>query len=184
MTHPDDRATRSIFGDAGTATLVEPGNGRFTFAFQSFGERNEAIITRNRAMRRSAPRVEERDGFLYLDGGAVMDFTLEEVPVAIRAMLAACGETARNVSLFACHQANRLILRSLADALGVSRERVPFTAGEIGNESSASIPLVLTAMQDSADLSRVLCAGFGVGLAIGLALGDFSRTEFLGVEEI
>lgn len=139
---------------------------------------------RNRAARRSAPQADEHDGYLYLDGGAVMDFTLEEMPAAIRSMLAARGERVEDVSLFACHQANHLILRSLAEALGVPQERMPFTAGEIGNESSASIPLVLTAMQGSADFSHVLCAGFGVGLAIGLALADFSQTVFWGVEEV
>lgn len=133
LTHPEDRATRSIFGDAGTATLLEPGPGRLVFAFQSFGESKDAIIVRNRAARREHPQA-EHDGTLYLDGGAIMEFALDKVPVAINEMLQACGQTVENVSLFACHQANQLILRSLADELGVAREKVPFTAGKIGNE--------------------------------------------------
>lgn len=163
--------------------MLEPGPGRLVFAFQSFGESKDAIIVRNRAARREPPQA-EHDGSLYLDGGAIMEFALDKVPVAINEMLQACGQTVENVSLFACHQANQLILRSLADELGVAREKVPFTAGKIGNESSASIPLVLSAVQEQTELTQVCCCGFGVGLAIGIAMADFSAVEFLGVDTL
>ena len=74
--------------------------------------------------------------------------------------------------------------RRLADELGVAREKVPFTAGKIGNESSASIPLVLSAVQEQTELTQVCCCGFGVGLAIGIAMADFSAVEFLGVDTL
>ena len=143
LTHPEDRATRGIFGDAGTATIIEPGEGSIPFVFQSFGERSEAIITRNRMMRRSKPKAGEYDGYTYMDGGAIVEFTLKEVPTAIQSMLEQLGKKVEDVNLYACHQANRMILRSLADSLNVPREKMPFTAGEIGNESSASIHLVM-----------------------------------------
>lgn len=185
ITHPQDRATRSIFGDAGTATLLAPGEGTMPFTFQSFGRRRDAIILRNRLCRKSQPAEDEYDGYVYLNGGTIMDFSLEEVPDAIRGMLQALQLKTEDIDLYACHQANRLILRALADKLGVPREKMPFTSGEIGNESSASIPLVLSSVYEGGtDLQCVLCAGFGVGLAISLALIDFSQTSFLGVDEV
>ena len=75
-------------------------------------------------------------------------------------------------------------MSNLADKLGVPRDSVPFTAGEIGNESSASIPLVLSQVAGQMDLSSSLCVGFGVGMSLGLAYYDFSSTEFYPVVEI
>lgn len=185
MTAMDDRATRSIFGDAGTATLIVPGESRISFLFKSYGDRPEAILLANYYQHRQVRR-QTGGGSLYvsLDGGAIMDFALDEVPAAIKEFLEAEDLLEEDVSLYACHQANKLILNSLADKLGVAREKVPFTSSEIGNESSASIPLVLQAKAEIADLSRVLCCGFGVGLSIGICMADFTKTEFLGVAEI
>ncbi len=182
---PNDRATRSIFGDAGTAALIMPGMARIPFLFKSYGDRPEVIVLANYYQHRQEHRKEKGGSlFVSLDGGAIMDFSLDEVPTAIEEFLTAESMSKEEVSLYACHQANKLILNSLADKLGVSREKVPFTSGEIGNESSASIPIVLTDRAQSTNLSRTLCCGFGVGLSIGICLVDFSDTEFLGVEEL
>lgn len=184
-TAPDDRATRSIFGDAGTATLIIPKENRLPFLFESYGDRPDAILQANYNQYRQAyPKAGGGSLFVSLDGGAIMDFSLTEVPAAIEKFLEAERLTKEDISIYACHQANKLILNSLADKLTVPREKVPFTSGEIGNESSASIPLVLTARAQSADLSRTLCCGFGVGLSIGICMADFTKTEFLGVAEI
>ena len=185
LTSPEDRATRSIFGDAGAATLIKPGEMRLPFLFKSYGERPGAIILANYYQHRQAnPKPDGGSLFVALDGGEIMDFSLDEVPAAIGELLEEESLPKEEISLYACHQANKLILRYLADKLQVPREKIPFTAGEIGNESSASIPLVLTDQSTKADVSRVLCCGFGVGLSIGVCIADFSRTEFLGVEEI
>lgn len=181
ITSPTDRATRCIFGDAGTATIVSPGKQDVNFVFASYGDRSNAIIMENSRHRKVKNPI--NDGYLYLDGIGIMNFTLNEVPDAIDELLKANDLARKEISLYACHQANKVILTSLADKLGVSQDKIPFTAGEIGNESSASIPLVLTASQQS-DLSNTLCCGFGVGLSVGACIYDFSGTKFYGVKEI
>lgn len=123
-------------------------------------------------------------GFVYMDGVEIINFALNEVHDLIKNFLTENGFNSSDITLYACHQANKVILDSLADKLEVPREKVPFTSADIGNESSGSIPLVLTAMKDKIDLSRVLCAGFGVGLSIGLCIADFSKTTFYGVLEL
>lgn len=73
-----DRATRCIFGDAGTATIIEPGEQNVPFSFASYGERHNAITMEN-----SRHRIKENpvnEGRLYLDGVGIMNFTLNEVP--------------------------------------------------------------------------------------------------------
>lgn len=181
ITSSVDRATRCIFGDAGTATIVSPGTYDVNFIFESYGDRAGAIIMENSRHRKVESPV--NDGYLYLDGIGIMNFTLNEVPDAMDKLLQSVDMDRNDVSLYACHQANKVILNSLADKLGVSQDKIPFTAGEIGNESSASIPLVLTVSQEH-DLSNTLCCGFGVGLSVGACIYDFSATKFYGVREI
>lgn len=187
---PTDRATRCLFGDAATATLISPdshvinrtGGGADAFAFASFGERFDTIIVENSRSRKvEAPK---NDGFMYVDGVEVMNFALNEVSELIEKFLVDNGLTKDDVSLYACHQANKRILTALADKLRVPRDIVPFVADEIGNTSSSSIPFVLTHSADSNRLNKILCCGFGVGLAIGVGLIDCSNTKFYGVSEL
>lgn len=181
LTSPVDRATRSIFGDAGTATIVASGSQNVHFSFAGYGDRAHAIIVENSRHRRVNEAV--NDGCLYLDGVGIMNFTLNEVPTLMKDLCREANMDMADISLFACHQANKMILQSLADKLSVPVDKIPFTAGDCGNESSASIPMVLTASQDK-DLTKVLCCGFGVGLSVGTFIYDFSNTKFYGVSEI
>ncbi len=178
---PVDRATRCIFGDAGTASIIEAGEQNVPFSFASYGDRSNAIIMENSRHRIKYNPANE--GLLYLDGAEIMDFTLNEVPELIIDLLKSREIDISTISLFACHQANEMILRALAEKLHVSSDKIPFTAGEIGNESSASIPMVLNASQ-GADLSQVLCCGFGVGLSAGAFIYDFTETKFYEVSEL
>ncbi len=188
---PTDRATRCLFGDAATATLIAPdshvidstGGGWTAFEFASFGERFDTIIIENsRARKVEAPK---NDGFMYVDGVEVMNFALNEVAELIEKFLSDNSLSKDDVSLYACHQANKRILTALADKLRVPRDIVPFVADEIGNTSSSSIPFVLTRFAANNNrLERVLCCGFGVGLAIGVGLIDCSNTKFYGVSQL
>lgn len=184
-TSPDDSATRGIFGDAGVATLLMPGKHSIPFLFQSYGEQKDAIKLANYfQLRQKSHREGLGSLFSYIDGGAIMDFALAEVLEAIEEYLATITVSKEDIGLCACHQANKLILNNLADKLGIPRTKVPFTAGEIGNESSASIPLVLSSVSGEMDLSSSLCVGFGVGMSVGLAYCDFSNTRFYPTLEL
>lgn len=180
-TNPKDRATRVIFGDAATATLVTPGEHTASFNFESYGERWNAIVKENSEFRKVEHPINE--GYVYLDGMGIMEFSLDEVPASIQALLKECGLSADDMDLFACHQANKLILTSLAQKLGVPTEKLPWVSEKVGNESSASIPMVLSAMKGH-KLDKVFCSGFGVGLSIGNCITDFSDTKLYGVGEL
>lgn len=181
LTAENDSATRGIFGDAGFAVIIEPGEDTYRFSFASYGESYRNIIIENSAVRKSSGSV--NSGHIFMNGTAIMDFALNEVSKMIEAFLAESKLAVSDISLYACHQANKVILNTLADTLNVSRDIMPFIAGDTGNESSASVPMVLNACQN-ADLSRVLCCGFGVGLSIGLCMGDFSKVKYSGVTEL
>lgn len=177
LTSPTDRATRTIFGDAGTATIISIGEQNIAFNIQTFGDRFGAIIVPN--SRHRSENLPENPGHLSLDGMGIMNFTLDEVPKNIEQLLDYTETTKDEIQLYACHQANKLILKSLADRLEVDQDKVPFVSGEIGNSSSASIPVLLAQLcDDKKSLQKVCCAGFGVGLSVASCIVDFSATKF------
>ena len=68
------------------------------------------------------------------------------------------------------------IAEELAAKLGLPLERFFVNIGEYGNTSAASIPLVLSELQEQGKVgpgSRVLAVGFGGGLTWGGALIEF-----------
>ena len=177
LTSPTDRSTRTIFGDAGTATIVSAGEQNIVFNIQTFGDRFGAIIVPN--SRHRSENLLDNSKNLLLDGMGIMNFTLDEVPKNIEKLLEYTKTAKNDIQLYACHQANKLILKSLADRLEVNQDKVPFIAGEIGNSSSASIPLLLAKLSDDKKLlKKVCCAGFGVGLSVASCIVDFSATKF------
>ncbi|WP_019551953.1 3-oxoacyl-[acyl-carrier-protein] synthase III C-terminal domain-containing protein [Propionispira raffinosivorans] len=169
LTAKNDRATRTIFGDAGTATIISKGNDIISFNFNTLGKDYSSIIVENSSFRKNNQA--EKSIFLSLDGMKIMKFTLDIVPENIKELLNHVQVDKNEMSLYACHQANKLILLSLADNLEIDREKLPFVANKIGNTSSASIPLLFTEnyYDKQVELKKVIACGFGVGLSVATA---------------
>ena len=188
LTNPADRAADPLFGDAGSAALVErTGRGSpWRFVLGADGAGAEAIIVRQGGARRPAGPLVERtdadgnrahDGNLVMAGADVFAFTLREVPEAVAAAMRLAGWRADDVDAFVLHQANRFVLGALARKLGVPAEKVPMGLVEkYGNQSSASIPCALAdALGDRLAVAplRLVGCGFGVGLSWGAFAGEF-----------
>ena len=181
---PDDRSTKCVFGDAATAALIAPNvatvaeENQFIFQFSSHGDKADKIEMENNHIVNES----KHEGYFYMDGTEVMKFTMVEVIERVNAFLAEVKLSKDEIDLWAFHQANKIIVSSLATSLGLSEDKAPFTACEIGNTSSASIPLLLAMLKSR--LASVLCIGFGVGLSTGICLLNLSETTFCGVREI
>ena len=119
---------------------------------------------------------------LKMDGSAVFNFVMTEVPELIGGLLARTGTTVDEVDAFLCHQPNRFMLQKLADKLAVPHEKMPSNVVEnFGNSSGVTIPLVTTFNLADALLagSRKVClAGFGVGLTWGAMLMRLGPLRF------
>lgn len=182
LTHPGDRATDPLFGDAGSAVLIEK-TGRstpFHFVLGTDGAGARAIcIEQGGARRPTGDLVEQVDADgnrrhaanLGMDGADVFSFTLREVPTAIDAVMRMAGWKAGQADALVLHQANTFILHQLAKKTGFNEAQVPSGAFErYGNQSSASIPAALAdglgARLETETLKIVGC-GFGVGLSWG-----------------
>lgn len=178
----EDKSVFPLFGDAATATLLEyeEGHEKMSFSLQSDGSGYEAIIVREGGMRKPLTResfdiIEKEKGIsraprnLELNGMAVFNFSVTEVPKNIEDFFQKTGTSPESYDYFIMHQANLLMNETIRKKLKFPAEKVPYTLAKYGNTSSASIPLtIVSELKDKASstLSLLLC-GFGVGLSWG-----------------
>ena len=113
LTSPSDRGTRCIFGDAGFAAVIShDDSGEITFSSMNYGEKSGAVIMENSRHRIvDAPK---NDGYYFMDGAQVMNFALTEVTRTIADFMKYLNLKNEDVDLFACHQANKLMLNTIA----------------------------------------------------------------------
>ncbi len=187
LTNPGDRSTDPLFGDAGSATLVEK-TGRaapWHFVLGADGTGAPAIIVKQGGARQPGGPLNEKtdaegnrrhDANLAMSGADVFSFTLREVPPALQSVLRHAGLPPESLDALVLHQANRFILSTLAKKIGVAAERTPMGVVEkYGNQSSASIPCALIdglGERLTAGPLKVAGCGFGVGLSWGAFAGE------------
>ena len=150
----EDKKTATLFGDGATVTLLtdEPVFEFGQFVFGSDGSKKEGIVVRE-------------DGYLHMNGRAVFSFTVRIIPESIREMLEKNSFVLENVNRFLLHQGSLHIVNSIADNLGVPRERCPFHSAAYGNTVSSSVPMLIAQEYANQEMQVAVLAGFGVGLS-------------------
>lgn len=187
----NDRSLRMVMGDAGTATLVSKGDGTMGFHIQSDGSGADRLIIPAGGFRQPASEQtkmlfwdEDHNGRtqedMYMDGMAIFGFAINQVPRNIKTLLEYVGWNKEEVGLYALHQANKFMVDFIGKKMKVPSELVPVNADKYGNTGPATIPLLLSDLNDghSYDLSKVVLCGFGVGLSWGSIACDLSNTHF------
>ena len=183
-----------LFSDAGTATALEydPDAPPMYFDLNSDGSGYKAIMLPAGGHRepfglQHAVPVKDDDGIwrspaaLELDGPAVLSFSTQRVPPAVRNLLEFAHCPIGEVDYFIFHQANRMINETIRKKLGLEPEKVPSTLHDFGNTSGASIPVTMTARIREALMQgrkKVLMSGFGIGLSWGSCIVDIEDAVF------
>lgn len=192
---PRDRNSYPLIGDAASVTVIERRAGAKTIeaSLKMDGTRREALMIPAGGFRRpsdssTAEMVEDPEGNfraldnLVMDGTAVFNFVLTEVPEMIGDLLERTETAVGDVDAFLCHQPNRFMLQKLADKLGVPHDRMPSNIVEhFGNSSGVTIPLATAFNLRERLLAgplQVCLAGFGVGLTWGAMLMELGPLEF------
>jgi 3-oxoacyl-[acyl-carrier-protein] synthase-3 len=92
---------------------------------------------------------------------------------ATTAVLERNGVTGADLDVFIPHQANRRIINSTAERLGMDPKRVIINIEKYGNTSGGTIPLAMQTALDDGKLKKgnlVLLAAVGAGFTVGSAL--------------
>jgi 3-oxoacyl-[acyl-carrier-protein] synthase-3 len=105
-----------------------------------------------------------------MDGAAVFNFTITEVPAEIRNLMSKVNLTLDDIDYFVPHQANKFITDHIAKKFKLNPDKVLYSLQKYGNTSSVSIPLTIVSelfdmVQDNE--MKLLLSGFGVGLSWG-----------------
>ncbi|MBT9265026.1 ketoacyl-ACP synthase III [Pseudomonas sp. MG-9] len=173
-----DRHVKMLFGDAASATLLEPGAGKFEFICGADGSGGAALQSDIAYAREEGSHVCATIQRLQMDGTAVMNFALNRVPQTVKALLDATGSSAATLDLLVLHQANEFMLNYLRRMIGVAAEKMPVDIDGVGNTSSTSIPIVLSrhATIGTPQAEHVVLCGFGAGLSWGALKVDLRQT--------
>ena len=191
----NDRSTAPLFGDCGTATLLEKANQEegISGIVRTDGSGYRAVIVpaggfRNRFASRQELKWPDSNmrslHDIYMNGPAVLEFTLTQVPSLVNDFLCRHNTSIDKYDCLALHQANLHIIKQVTRMLKIPSENVPISLDRYGNTSGASIPLTLCdaySSRNTLDRVRVLMCGFGVGLSLGVASAEISTDDLLPV---
>jgi 3-oxoacyl-[acyl-carrier-protein] synthase-3 len=183
-----------LFSDAGCATALEydPDAPPMHFDLNSDGSGYRAIILPAGGHRepygiQHAIPVQDADGLwrsparLILDGPAVLSFSTQQVPPAVKKLLEYAQCPIESIDYFLFHQANRMINETIRKKLALEPERVPSSLHDFGNTSGASIPVTMTVrIRDCLQgrSKKLLMCGFGIGLSWGSCIVDVEHAVF------
>ena len=174
-----DRTTCVIFGDGAGAAVVEAsddeGVGIIDFENYVDGSGGEALCMPAGGSRQpaSADTVAKRLHYVKQDGQTVFKFAVRNTEEACRRILDRNKVTPEQIDLLVSHQANRRIILSAAEKLGVPEEKVIINIERFGNTTAATIPLALDDAVAQKRLNRgdlVLMVSVGAGFTVGSLL--------------
>ena len=179
-----DRATCIIFGDGAGAVLLEPceegeiglidfhheidGSGAVSLNMPAGGSRLPA----------SHATVDAKQHYVHQDGQAVYKFAVRKMSEISEALLTNNGVTGADLGCFIPHQANKRIILSTAERLGMPEDRVIINIDRYGNTTAGTIPIAMNTAIEEGRLKKgdlVLLASVGAGFT---AAATLLRWEF------
>jgi 3-oxoacyl-[acyl-carrier-protein] synthase III len=174
-----DRATCVLFGDGAGAVVVGPAAGDeygiFDFEHQVDGSGGGALCMPAGGSRMPASHetVDQRLHYVKQEGQTVFKFAVTKTVEMCERLLARNKLTPADIDLFVSHQANRRIITSAAERLGLPADKVVINIERFGNTTAATIPLALNDAVNEGRLrkgDRVLLASVGAGFTVGAML--------------
>ena len=177
--HPSDKSNRSIFGDGAAACLISTdGLARIgEFALGTDGRGAHHLIVKTGAARRkekSGGHIIDDEGhdwyddYLYMNGGAIFNFTLDAVPSMMKDVLAKNHIEQEQLDYVIFHQANKFMLNTIRKVCGLPKEKFYINLENTGNTVSSTVMIGIKDCLDKKLIKKgddVMVAGFGVGLS-------------------
>jgi len=178
---------RTIFGDAGCATLISSGEGtanigNFVLGTDGTGHKNLIVPTSGfRMPKNPQTAIEQEDNSgnvrsldnLYMNGSSIFTFTITTVPKAINQFFQKYSLSLDDIDWFVFHQANKYMVDHLVKKMNIPESKAPICIEEYGNTVSSSIPITLKDCQEKGMFQKndkILLVGFGIGYSWGVTL--------------
>lgn len=179
--HQDDKSNRSIFGDGAAACLISTKGfaeiGEFVLGTDGSGA-DHLIVRTGAARHRSPTGIQEedpeghirREDYLYMNGGAIFNFTLDAVPVMMKQLFEKSGLQKDDIDYYVFHQANKFMLSTIRKVCMLPKDKFFINLSDVGNTVSSTILIGLKECILNGTIHEgmnVMCCGFGVGLSWG-----------------
>jgi len=195
-----DKAISLLFGHGGTAALIRKTDRRNPtyLSLHSDGSRWQVIHIpgggyRNPTSLETLKMKNREDGSIKSDehatmeGAAVFEFTITDVPRDIKNTVKRAQTTFDDIDYFVFHQANKFITDHFCKKLKIPLDRVIYSLHKFGNTSSFSIPLTIVSELNThlkATKKKLLMSGFGIGLSWGTVVTEFNNCTICELVEI
>lgn len=179
--HPSDKSNRSIFGDGAAACLISTEGfaeiGEFSLGTDGSGYRH-LIVGTGAARQKTATGLSSTDDdghtryddFLYMDGSAIFNFTLDAVPAMMNDILERNKMAKEDIDYYVFHQANKFMLNTIRKVCVLPKEKFYVNLSTTGNTVSSTVLIGLKDCMKNGLIDKgmkVMISGFGVGLSWG-----------------
>ena len=179
--HPSDKSNRSIFGDGAAACLISTEGfaeiGEFVLGTDGSGYKH-LIVETGASRKKEKTGVESidddghirREDYLYMDGSAIFNFTLDAVPTMMKQVLEKNNIEKDQIDYYVFHQANKFMLNTIRKVCVLPKDKFYINLAETGNTVSSTVLIGLKDCITNKIIKtgdNVMISGFGVGLSWG-----------------
>ena len=178
LTNWKDRSTCVLFGDGAGAVVLEAEENASDEELLKALKEEKFYATQGPEIHIRQQQFIEKDAdisstYMLMDGKEVFKFAVSKVPEVIMEVLEKAGKTKEEIRFYMLHQANKRIVASVSKHMNEPLEKYPMNIENLGNTSSASIPLLLDEWNKKGRLNSgdwIILSGFGGGLTYGASL--------------
>lgn len=173
-----DRNTCILFGDAGSAVLLEPSEDKSVGIKDTIlhidGSGRDALYQKGggSAYPPSYETVDNNWHYIYQDGKAVFKVAVKGMADVSREIMDKNGLASEDIAYLVPHQANMRIIDATAKRMGIERDQVTINIHKYGNTTAATIPLCITEYYREGKIKKgdnIILAAFGGGYTWGSA---------------
>ena len=164
-----DRATCVLFGDGAGAVLLEPNDDGFGIMDALIRSDGSGMIHLHQKaggsrMPATAETVAKGLHYVHQEGAAVYKFAIAKMAEVAGEIMSRNNLRSSMIDWLVPHQANKRIIESTAERMGVAMDKVMVTIHKYGNTTNATIPLCLWDYEPRLKRGdRMLMAAFGGG---------------------
>jgi len=178
-----------LFGDVGSACIIEHGDDTIKVGLSSEGEKYTRILQAGPSScgRFSEYRESKKpDDFdinkCFLAGTDVFLFSITSVPKLINEFFNEYNCSSNDFDYFLFHQANSMIINHIAKRIKAPKEKVPISIDKYANTGGASALLAMIDLcqtENVPDKIKFIALAFGVGLSLGVISFEMDKKDIL-----
>ena len=172
-----NRSTCVLFGDGAGAAVVTEGDELKAIRLTTSSLTEVLYYQRHLE---PTPYINKDENFepLVMKGREVFKHAVSSSCKDIRRLLSQTGLEPNDIKYYVLHQANKRIIDSIRNFLGVDESKVPHNVERYGNISSAALPALLDELNRGGKLQKgdkLVFSAFGAGFTTGACIIEWAK---------